>query len=401
MFWYLKFSILPRREKHTIPKLQGLIGGYEIILDTAIVMIIEVVIYAIFIIYGPNMTTALLINAIIFIVLSAGLFVNGAIRIAVLSRQLSMTLKAGIFVLGWMPVVNLILFGYYAKVAKREYRFEMLKHELNITRIESQICKTKYPIVLVHGIFFRDWKHVNYWGRIPAELKRNGAKVYYGNQQSADSIANCALELKKTIQGILKKEKVAKVNIIAHSKGGLDARYMISKLNMAKHVASLTTVNTPNHGTPLVDKLLPVIPDKTVKLISKKYNQIFKKLGDKKPDFYTGVKELSEKNINKLNKSLKNQKGVLYQSVGSKMVSPKSTVLPLSLGYAVISFDGVENDGLVPVKSFANGRYLGTIKTKDGLGHGDMIDMTRRNLKGFDVREFYVKLVADLKRKRL
>ena len=35
-------------------------------------------------------------------------------------------------------------------------------------------CKTRYPIVLVHGIFSRDMKLLNYWGRIPAALIRNG-----------------------------------------------------------------------------------------------------------------------------------------------------------------------------------------------------------------------------------
>ena len=31
----------------------------------------------------------------------------------------------------------------------------------------TRTAATRYPIVLVHGIFFRDWQHVNYWGRIP------------------------------------------------------------------------------------------------------------------------------------------------------------------------------------------------------------------------------------------
>lgn len=399
--WYIKFSILPRREKRTIPKMQGLMGGYEIIIDTAIATLIEVIIYVALIIWGPDLFWPLVVNSIIFIVLTAGLFANGAVRIVVLSKDLGMTLRAGILVLGWVPVANLVLFGHYARVAKAEYIFETSRHDLNTTRIESQICKTKYPIVLVHGIFFRDWKHVNYWGRIPAELKRNGARVYYGGQQSAASIENNAKELKKNIQDVMEKEGVDKVNIIAHSKGGLDARYMISKLGMDKHVASLTTVNTPNRGTPLVNRLLKVVPDRTARFVAKKYNETFKKLGDENPDFLAGVEELSEENIAKMNKDLKNKKGVLYQSVGSEMVSPKSTVLPLTLGYAIISLDGEDNDGLVPVESFVNGKYLGTIKTEEGIGHGDMIDMTRRNLKGFDVREFYVKLVEDLKKKGL
>jgi triacylglycerol lipase len=401
--WYIKFSILPRREKRMIPKIQGLIGGYEIIIDVAIVTLLEIAAYATLIIWGPDLFWSLIINGIIFLLLSVGLLVNGGLRIFILSSQLGVTLRAAMLVLGWVPVANLVLFGHYARVARAEYLFETAKYDLNTTRIDSQICKTRYPIVLVHGIFFRDWKHVNYWGRIPAELVRNGAKVYYGGQQSAASIADNAAELCKTVHDVMRREKVDKVNIIAHSKGGIDARYMISKLGMASHVASLTTINTPNRGTPLADRLLRIVPDRAVQFVARRYNQAFKKLGDDNPDFYTGVRELSEENMAKIAQDLENKKGVLYQSVGSKMVSPSSTVLPLSLGYAIISLDGADNDGLVPVESFANGKYLGTIKTADGkgLGHGDMVDITRRNLGGFDVREFYVKLVADLKKKGL
>src|SRR5207245_6473457 len=46
------------------------------------------------------------------------------------------------------------------------------------------------------------------------------------------------------------------VNLIAHSMGGLDARYMITHLGMAEHVRSLTTVSTPHRGTYLVDWFL-------------------------------------------------------------------------------------------------------------------------------------------------
>ena len=43
------------------------------------------------------------------------------------------------------------------------------------------------------------------------------------------------------------------VNVIAHSMGGLDARYMITHLGMAEQVRSLTTVATPHHGTFVAD----------------------------------------------------------------------------------------------------------------------------------------------------
>ena len=61
-------------------------------------------------------------------------------------------------------------------------------------------------------------------------------------------------------------------------------------------------------------------------------------------------------------------------------------------------FDG-PNDGLVGEKSFAWGQkyeFITTAGTR-GISHADMIDLNKENIPGFDVREFFVQVVADLK----
>ena len=65
-------------------------------------------------------------------------------------------------------------------------------------------------------------------------------------------------------------------------------------------------------------------------------------------------------------------------------------------------FDG-PNDGLVSETSAKWGEsytFL-TASGKRGISHGDVIDLNRTNIEGFDVREFYVELVADLKTRGL
>ena len=126
--------------------------------------------------------------------------------------------------LWWMPVLNLFLIVHIYRTAKHELHLECAKAECDIVRKESEICKTRYPILLVHGIFFRDWQLFNYWGRIPAELQKNGAVIFYGKQQSAQSISESARELAAQIKAICTETGAEKVNIIAHSKGGLDCR---------------------------------------------------------------------------------------------------------------------------------------------------------------------------------
>ena len=65
-------------------------------------------------------------------------------------------------------------------------------------------------------------------------------------------------------------------------------------------------------------------------------------------------------------------------------------------------FDG-KNDGLVGEKSFPWGEKFTFIETttKRGVSHGDVIDLNRENIPGFDVREFFVELVSDLKNRGL
>ena len=73
---------------------------------------------------------------------------------------------------------------------------------------------------MVHGVFFRDFEHLNYWGRIPAELEANGAVICYGNHNSAAAVRDSAKELAERIHQIVIKTGCEKVNVIAHSKGG-------------------------------------------------------------------------------------------------------------------------------------------------------------------------------------
>ena len=251
---------------------------------------------------------------------------------------------------------------------------------------------------MVHGIFFRDWMFINYWGRIPKALIKNGAEIFYGKQQSSNAVCKSGEELKENILKIIKDTGCEKVNIIAHSKGGLDSRYAISCLGLDKYVASLTTINTPHRGCKFAEYLLDKLPSKLVDFIAEKYNKTFIKLGDKNPDFLSGVKDLTASRCNEFNKKVLDVEGVYYQSVMSKMKNVFSASFPLNLGYILCKiFDG-ENDGLVEVNSGKWGNFLGLITAKKrGISHGDVIDLTRIDIEDFNVCEFYVNLVSKLK----
>ena len=87
--------------------------------------------------------------------------------------------------------------------------------------------------------------------------------------------------------------------------------------------------------------------------------------------------------------------------MGSQMNCAASGRFPLNMAYPLVKhFDGA-NDGLVSADSARFGERFTLLTTPKGRGisHGDMIDLNRENIPGFDVREFYVNLVHDLKEK--
>jgi len=328
-------------------------------------------------------------------------FWNGIVRVYLTSKQLAVKWRLLGVICGFVPVANLVVLYHIIKITGYEAKLEGEKLLLDRERAGRKICATKYPILLVHGVFFRDFKHLNYWGRIPGELEKNGATAYYGNHQSADSVEGSGREIAQRIRQITEETGCKKVNIIAHSKGGLDCRHALSDPEIAERVASLTTINTPHRGCLFADYLLEKVPKDIQQKTADAYNRTLRALGDEKPDFMAAVRDLTAAACKERNEYIKDAEGVYYQSVGSKCNRAISGRFPLNFTYYLVKYFGGENDGLVSTDSFPWGEHyrLVTIKGKRGVSHGDMIDLNRENIPGFDVREFYVNLVAELKRR--
>ena len=348
-------------------------------------------------------TSYWLIRLGIVILLENIIFWTGIITVYLTSEQLGIRWRVLGVVCGWIPVVHLIMLHVIIKITGQEVKMEKMRAKRNKKRAKQEICRPTYPLLMVHGVFFRDFEHLNYWGRIPEELEKNGARIYYGNHNSASAVRDSAEQLAARVHEIIDKTGCEKVNIIAHSKGGLDSRAMIALTDAAPYVASLTTINTPHRGCQFADYLLNKIPAKQQKAVEKAYNAGAAKLGDVNPDFLAAVHDLTFENCEKLNEEIVDDPNIFYQSVGSKLNKPMSGRFPLNFTYPLVKYFDGANDGLVGEESFPWGKnyqFL-TVEGKRGISHGDVIDLNRENIPGFDVREFYVQLVADLKNKGL
>lgn len=382
-------------------KLNKIRNGYRLLIIFFVNLILSTFIYIISIIKYNIDFNILLINLLLIILVLTIVFWNGIIRVYLFSKQLGIRYRFIGLLLGLVPIINLIMLVKIIKICKNEVDFENNKIKTNIERKNKEICKTKYPLLLVHGIFFRDFEHLNYWGRIPNELINNGATIYYGNHSSSLSVKESAKEIAERIKEIIKETNCEKVNVIAHSKGGLDTRYAISNLGMDKYIASLTMINTPNHGCVFADYLLNKAPNSLKNTVASSYNFALKKLGDKEPNFLEGVSDLTSTKVEELNKIIKKSDKVYYQAFGSVLKKATGGRFPLNLTNNFVKYFDGKNDGLVGEDSFPiydNFTLVEAPKNR-GISHGDVIDLNRENIEGYDVREFYVKLVNDLKNK--
>jgi len=262
---------------------------------------------------------------------------------------------------------------------------------------------TKYPVLLVHGAGLREKTcgFIDYWGRVPESLSKNGVAFYYGGTDAWGTIEKNAEILETRISTILKEHETEKVNIIAHSRGGLEARHLITSMNMSHAVASLTTISTPHRGVKAMNIAMK-LPIGFYKFCAFFVNIWYKILGDKNPDFFTSSRQLSEECCIEFNKRNPDMEGVYYQSYASKLRYFFSDVIFIILNPFIMLTDG-DNDGLCPVESAKWGDYKGTVTTKGifGISHGGIIDLYRMDYKGVSIPDFYLSIVKGLSERGL
>ena len=269
--------------------------------------------------------------------------------------------------------------------------------------MENQDHGTKYPILMIHGVGFRDLKWPLYWGRIPTALAGTGAVLFYGQQDCWARIEDNAKSIKARIRQVLDETGSGKVNIIAHSKGGLEARMAASSLRMGGQIASITTIGTPHRGSKTIDKLLKA-PDSLFNIASFAVDNWIGLLGDTKPNFYAVCKDFSTEYAAIFNKENPDVPGVYYQSFAGVMKNPLSDI-NLSTANAIVKLIEGENDGLVSVESAKWGASftLLTGRTNRGVSHYDEIDFRRSPLSSksggdgiADICDVYKAIVKDL-----
>jgi triacylglycerol lipase len=236
-------------------------------------------------------------------------------------------------------------------------------------------AQTRYPVVLAHGFLGFDEigvgarKHLYFRG-VGAHLESMGAQVYSPKVPAASSISVRAQRLADLIRAL----PDPRVNIVAHSMGGLDARYAISQLGLGERVASLTTIGTPHLGTPLANA----------------GNALFGAISRMLRRFFDVVAfgDLTSEGMAKFNTEVPDASGVAYACVvgRSRRLRTNPLLWPSHLYLAELSG---ENDGVVPATSQTWGEVLREIDAD----HWAQIGWS----SGFDAPAMYEELLRELR----
>ena len=252
---------------------------------------------------------------------------------------------------------------------------------------------TKYPIILAHGIllkekgiFFRSFSYIK------KHLTAAGYRVYIAQTDGIGTIENNAAQLKKEIQEILEKEKTEKINIIGHSKGGLDSIYMLENLDMGDKVASLTTLCTPHQGSPVATTLLKM-PKIFLYPLAFFYNVFYKCLKDENPDIIAVLKQLQVRET-PFAEHLKCEEG--YCQSYSLVMEKAGDEFLMSVPFIMSKrYEKEDTDGMVSHTSAQFGEYKG-VCLEESFSHHAIVCFAIGKKKREKVFAFYDDLCKDL-----
>ncbi|KAG7795225.1 hypothetical protein KL929_004356 [Ogataea haglerorum] len=310
---------------------------------------------------------------------------------------------------------------------------ELERTKENLSQTASQLYKynsirddyqvPKYPIVLCHGFsgfdslvslpaveLFHQAKHkeasakemareadtkiefFEYWHGIRKELLARGCQVLVAKVPPFATIETRSKILNEFLQRTISKrfpnaQQPVKVNLIAHSMGGLDCRHLISAYEQKNfEIVSLTTVSTPHRGSYAADRILQLIPTRIIE------------------NFLPSLKELTLESCVHLNRHITDDPNVKYFSYGASFTPSIFNVFYPT--WKMVYPEEGPNDGLVSIKSAKWGEYLGSLENVDHLDLINWINISKRfkiviGMRTFNPVALYLDLADNLAKRGL
>ena len=168
---------------------------------------------------------------------------------------------------------------------------------------------------MVHGFAVSAGTPEANFGPVVDALRDAGFSAFANDAPAYDSIAVRGASLLRTVEQVVAQTGAPAVNLIAHSMGGLDARYVASPggLGRGDLIASLSTVSTPHRGTQLADAVNALMPYGLSPLLSA-FSSALNDLNLGDPDVQAALANLSESYMVTFNAQTPDNPAVYYQS---------------------------------------------------------------------------------------
>lgn len=261
---------------------------------------------------------------------------------------------------------------------------------------QPSVIPLRTPLVLMHGLgLFAALQRGGHLHEEAMHLRSRGVRAYAPNVAPYHSIHVRADMWKARLERVLEETGADQITLVAHSMGGLDARYLISTMGMHAHVGALVTVSTPHRGTPVAELVLNQ-PDLVRDWVANVANYIgMRALKDSTSDILQALSELTPEYVtDTFNRAVPDHPSVRYWSYAG--CAGKETDVPLDpffylLNNYVYRREGV-NDGYISVESAKWGTFLGTIDAD----HARQVGLASRLGADFDANAFYASIAEML-----
>ncbi len=266
---------------------------------------------------------------------------------------------------------------------------------------QPDLIRLNYPVLMCHGYGgFSMLVSPSPLHNSCMRLRSYGIEAFAPNIVPYATIEIRAEQWAEVIKQLKKKYSYEKMNVVAHSMGGLDMRYAISKLDIADSVSSLTTIAAPHRGTSLAELVLTApdtIREKLAELVDWFGESIFP---SQKSDAVAAVEQLTREYVNnEFNPNVPDAEGIPYFSYSAAV--GKGTKQPLNTIYKVqnqlIFQQEGENDSFVTVESAKWGTHIRTLD----ISHLEQIEIQVSKERKPKVENFWKELVLNLQNEGL
>jgi triacylglycerol esterase/lipase EstA (alpha/beta hydrolase family) len=235
----------------------------------------------------------------------------------------------------------------------------------------------RYPLVLAHGFLgFDKVGPLEYFVGVPEALRAAGFAAYV---TAVDPIAPTDAvrgpQLVHEMECIARAAGAPRLNLVGHSQGGLDVRWAAGDRLGTLRTATVTTIAAPHHGTPLADASVGFMVDSQLR---------------------DTMQQMSVAAMDGWNQLHPDVAGIPYFS-WTGVTGDGDPIDPLLAGtYTYLLEAAGPNDGLVDVASAHWGEYLGTVPA-DHFDEVGLFTVAETDpISGFNHRQFFVDLAADL-----